>query len=145
MPEQLTDNPGSNSRGVLSGIAITLFSAFISAMFFALFFSLAFYKKMPYGKPQAIILQVAAALVAVGMTQFLSRKIQGDRLTFIQAFLGGWLSSLVLGMMISFFYTVFFRITEVQVMPKGAFAMILMLFSLLGLIISLLLSFIFKK
>jgi hypothetical protein len=145
MAEDLTNPEEPGSRGVLSGILITLLSALVAALFFALFFSLAYYKKMPYGKPQAIILQVTAALVAVGMTQFLSRKIQGDRLSFLQAFLGGWMSSLVLGMFLSFFYNIFFRITEVQVMPEGAFAMILMLFSLLGLFISLLLSFIFKK
>ena len=145
MAEEASNNPGPDSRGVLSGIAITLFSALISVTFFAIFFSLAYSKKLPYGQFQAVVLQTAAAIVAVGLAQFLSRKVQGDKLSFIQAFLAGWLSSLVLGMMISFFYSIFSRVTGVQVMPKGAFAMILMLFSLLGLIISLLLSFIFKK
>ena len=147
MAEDLIEPSNPNSRGALSGIAIILFSALIASGFYALFFSLAYKKNLPADQFRfvAMVLQIAAALVAVAMTQFLSRKIQGDRLNFMQAFLGGWMSALVVGMFISFFYSIFSKITGAENMPQGAFAAILMLFSLLGLFISLLLSFIFKK
>jgi hypothetical protein len=145
MTEEPMNTESPDSRGVLSGIVITLLSAGIAVSFFAVFFSVAYYKQMPYGQFQAIVLQVVSVIIAVAITQFLSRKIQGNRLSFMQAFLGGWLSALILGMLTSFFYSIFSKITGVQVAPKGAFAMILMLFSFLGLIISLILSIIFKK
>ena len=147
MTEDLINQPDNNSRGFLSGITITLFSAIIAVLFFALFMGVAYTKKMPIEKLYfaRMFLQITAVVVAVGMTQFLSRKIQGDRLGFMQAFLGGWMSSLMLGMLTALFYSIFYRVTELPLMPEGGFAILLIFFSALGLFISLLLSFIFKK
>jgi len=44
-------------------------------------------KKMPYGRFQAMILQVTSILFTVVLTQYLSKKIQGDKLKFMQGFL----------------------------------------------------------
>lgn len=148
MTEDLINHqPDNQSRGTLSGIAIVLFAALVSTAMYALFFTLAYKKNLPDDQFRfvGVFMQITAAIVSVGLTQFLSRKIQGDRLGFMQAFLGGWMSCLVLGMLISFFYSIFSRITGQDNLPQGAFAAILMLFSFLGLVISLLLSFIFKK
>lgn len=136
-----------DSRGTLSGIVIALLSAVVATTFYAVFFVLAYHKNLPEAHMRFVdmILQLTGALVTVAMTQFLSRNLQGGRLSFLQAFLGGWMSSLMLGMLISFFYSIFVKVKELPALPEGTFAMKLMLFSLLGLIISLLLSFIFKK
>lgn len=135
----------NNTRGVLSGITITLFAALVSTIFFALFFTLAYKKGLPYGPAQAMILQITSIIVTVSITQFLSRKIQGDKLSVMQGFLGGWMSSLVLAIFISTFYNVFSKITGMQLLPKGAFAVVLMLYSGIGIIFSLILAFILKK
>jgi hypothetical protein len=137
--------PDNNPRGVVTGIMITLFAALVSTLFFAVFFTLAYVKKMPYGKPQAMLLQTASILVTVGITQYLSRMIQGNRLSFLQGFLGGWMASLVLAMLISSFYTIFSKFTGQPLLPQGGFAIVLMLYSGLGIFISLILALLFKK
>ena len=137
--------PENNTRGLLSGIMIILFSALLSTIFFGGFFTLAYVKHMPYGRMQAMLSQVTAILFAVVLTQFLSRKIQGDKLTVMQGFLGGWLASLVLGIFVNTFYTIFQKITGANIVPKGAFAMILMLYSAIGVFVSLVFAFILKK
>ena len=141
MSEQQDNNP----RGVLTGIMITLFSVLISTTFFGIFFTLAYIKKLPYGGMQAIILQVTSIIVAAGITQFLSRMVQGNKLSFMQAFLGGWMASLILAIFICSFYTIFSKITGMQFLPPGAFAKVLMLYSGLGIFISLILAVILKK
>lgn len=137
--------PENNARGVLSGIMIILFASLLSTIFFGAFFTLAYVKKMPYGRPQAMFLQVTSILFTVVLTQYLSKKIQGDKLKFMQGFLGGWLASLVLAIFINSFYTIFSKITGTQLLPKGAFAMVLMLYSAFGIFISLVFAFILKK
>ena len=137
--------PENNTRGVLSGIMIILFAALLSTIFFGSFFTLAYVKKMPYGRPQAMLLQVTSILFTVVLTQYLSKKIQGDKLKFMQGFLGGWLASLVLAIFINSFYTIFSKITGEQLLPKGAFAMVLMLYSAIGVFVSLVFAFILKK
>ncbi len=141
MVEQQDNNP----RGVVTGIMITLFSVLISTVLFALFFTTAYLKKMPYGRSQALIFQFTSIVIAIGMTQFLSRKIQGNKLSIMQGFLGGWMASLVLAIFICSFYTIFSSITGMQLLPKGAFAKVLMLYSGIGIIISLILAVILKK
>lgn len=135
----------NNPRGTLSGITIILLSALLSTLFFAAFFTLAYVKKMPYGRMQAMLFQVTSILFAVVLTQVLSRKIQGDKLKFMQGFLGGWLASLVLAIFINTFYTIFAKVTGTQLLPKGAFAMILMLYSAIGIFVSLVFAIILKK
>ena len=137
----------SNPRGALSGIMIILFSTLLSTLFFAGFFTLAHIKNMPYGRMQAMLSQVTSILFAVFLTQYLSRKIQGDRLKFMQGFLGGWMASLVLAMFVTAFYSIFSSITGTQLLPKGkgAFAMVLMLYSAIGVFVSLVFAFILKK
>lgn len=137
--------PANNARGALSGILITLIAATMSTVFFASFFTLAYVKHMPYGRPQAMILQVISIAFAVVFTLYLSRKVQGDKLTYMQGFLGGWMVSLVLALFVSFFYSVFSSITETQTIPKGGFAMIVMLYSAIGMLFSLVSAIIFKK
>lgn len=135
----------SSARGMLSGIMIILFSSLLSTLFFGAFFTLAYIKKMPYGRMQAMLLQVTSILFTVVLTQYLSKKIQGDKLKFMQGFLGGWLSSLVLSIFVNSFYTLFSKFTGTQVLPKGAFAMVMMLYSFFGIFISLIFAFILKK
>lgn len=143
----MNETPSNNTstRGILSGILITLFASLLSTIFFAAFFTLAYVKKMPYGRPQAMILQITAILVTSAMTQYLSRKIQGDRLSFMQGFLGGWMSSLVLAFFITAFYSVFSSVTGTPLLPTGAFAQVLMLYSGIGIFISLILALVLKK
>ena len=140
-----TTSPEGSTRGVMSGIMIILFSALLSTIFFGTFFTLAYLKKMPYGRFQAMILQVTSILFTVVLTQYLSKKIQGDKLKFMQGFLGGWLASLVLAIFVNSFYAIFSKITGTAVLPKGAFAMVLMLYSAIGVFVSLVFAFILKK
>jgi hypothetical protein len=63
----------------------------------------------------------------------------------MQGFLGGWLASLVLAIFVNSFYTIFSKITGTAVLPKGAFAMVLMLYSAIGVFVSLVFAFILKK
>lgn len=135
----------NGARGMVTGVMIILFSSLLSTLFFAGFFTLAYMKKMSYGRPQAMFLQVTSILFTVVLTQYLSKKIQGDKLKFMQGFLGGWLASLVLAIFINSFYTIFSKITGTQLLPKGAFAMVLMLYSAFGIFISLVFAFILKK
>lgn len=135
----------SEAQGMLTGIMITLFAAFISALGYIAVFSLAYYKGFPFEQKQNIVFTILAVCIAVGITQILSRMIQGNKLSFMQAFLGGWMSSLVLCMFISFFFSIFIKITNTQKLPEGTFALRMMLFSMLGIIISLILSLITKK
>ena len=137
--------PENNTRGTLSGVMIVLFSSLLSTAFFATFFTLAYVKHMPYGRMQAMLLQVTSILFTVVLTQYLSKKIQGDKLKFMQGFLGGWLASLVLAIFINSFYTIFSRITGKELLPKGAFAMVLMLYSAIGIFVSLIFALILKK
>jgi len=131
-------------RGTLSGIFIAILAAFLSGMFFALFTYMAYTHKKFIGAPQLVVLQVAAVIVAVGVTQFLYRQIQGNRLQYRQAFFGGWMSSLILGIFVAFYYNLFSKKTGIA-LPAGSFARVLILYNLLGLIISLILAFVFKK
>ncbi len=135
----------TNPRGALSGILITLIAALVSTLFFASFFTLAYIKHMPYGRPQAMILQVTAIAFAVVLTLYLSRKVQGDKLSYMQGFLGGWMTSLVLALFVSSFYSIFSSITKTPTMPTGGFAMIVMLYSAIGMLFSLVSAIIFKK
>ena len=141
MNEQIENNP----RGVVTGIMITLFAVIVSTVLFGSFFTAAYVKKMAYGNLQAMVLQLTSIVVAIGITQFLSRMIQGNKLSMMQGFLGGWMASLVLAIFICSFYTIFSNITGTQLLPKGAFAKVLMLYSGIGIIISLILAVIFKK
>lgn len=140
--EQPTD---SNPRGVLSGFVIAIISALFSTIFFAAFTTLVYIKKMPFGKPQAVIVQIVSVIIAVVLSQFLSRKIQGDKLSMMQALLMGWLSSLILAMFIATFYSVFSSITHQNLMQKGAFAMLLILYNGIGLVWSIIIGVIIKK
>lgn len=142
MSEQLQDN---NPRGVLSGFVIAIISALFSTLFFASFTTLVYVKNMPFGKPQAVIVQIVSVIIAVALAQFLSRKIQGDKLSMMQALLIGWLSSLILGMFIATFYTIFSSFTHQNLMQKGAFAMLLLLYNGLGLVWSIIIGVILKK
>lgn len=142
MSEQLQDN---NPRGVLSGFVIAIISALFSTLFFASFTTLVYVKNMPFGKPQAVIVQIVSVIIAVALAQFLSRKIQGDKLSMMQALLIGWLSSLILGMFIATFYTIFSSFTHQNLMQKGAFAMLLILYNGLGLVWSIIIGVILKK
>lgn len=135
----------NSPRGAMSGILITLISALVSTVFFASFFTLAYIKHMPYGRPQAMLLQVTAIAFSVILTLYLSRKVQGDRLSYMQGFLGGWMTSLVLALFVSSFYSIFSSITQTPTMPKGGFAMIVMLYSAIGMLFSLASAIIFKK
>lgn len=134
----------NNTRGALTGVFIALLAAFISTVFFVGFTYMAYVQKKQLGPPQQVIVQVAAAIVTVGITQFLFRQVQGNRLQFKQGFLGGWMSSMILGMFIAFYYSIFSKKIGTT-MPKAAFAMVLMLYNLLGIIISFIFAFIFKK
>jgi len=142
MNEQTQDN---NPRGVASGFVISIISALFATLFFASFTTLVYVKKMPFGKPQAVIVQIVSVIIAVGLSQFLSRKIQGDKLSMMQALLIGWLSSLILAMFIATFYSVFGHFTNQDLMQKGAFAMLLLLYNALGLIWSIIIGVILKK
>ncbi|MDB5227794.1 MAG: hypothetical protein JWN78_1987 [Bacteroidota bacterium] len=140
MNEEQRDNP----RGALSGVFIATISAVVSASFFILFFYMAYTKGKHLGPPQLVILQLTAVLVTVGMTQFLFRQIQGNKLLYRQGFLGGWMSSLILGIFVAFFYNIFSKKSGIA-LPSASFAMVLILYNLLGLIISLILAFVFRK
>lgn len=132
-------------RGALSGILIILLSALLSTFFFGAFFTLAYIKQMPYGRSQAMLLQITAISFSVILTLYLSRKVQGDKLSYMQGFLGGWLTSLVLALFVSSFYSIFSSITQTPTMPKGGFAMVVMLYSAIGMLFSLVAAIIFKK
>lgn len=139
-------NQSANSaQGMLTGIMITLFAAFIGALGYSIVFSLAYYKGLPFEYVQNMVFTILSIFISVLITQILSRIIQGNKLSFMQAFLGGWMSSLVLGMFISFFYSIFIKITNTQKLPEGTFALRMMLFSMIGIIISVILSIIIKK
>lgn len=142
MIEEIQDN---NPRGVASGFIIAIISALFATVFFASFTTLVYVKSMPFGKPQAVIVQITSIVMAVGLAQFLSRKIQGDKLTMMQALLIGWLSSLILAMFVATFYSIFSKITGQDLLQKGAFAMLLMLYNGLGLVWSIILGVILKK
>ena len=142
MSDQLQDN---NPRGVASGFIIAIISALFSTLFFASFTTLVYVKKMPFGKPQAVIVQIVSVIIAVALSQFLSRKIQGNKLSMMQALLIGWLSSLILAMFIATFYSVFGSVTHQDLMQKGVFSMLLLLYNALGLIWSIILGVILKK
>jgi H+/Cl- antiporter ClcA len=133
-----------NPRGTFSGIFIAILSAFVSVIFYALFVYLAYKQQKQMNPPQQVILQVTAAAVAVGMTQFLFRQVQGNKLQFRQGFFGGWMSSLILGIFVISFYSIFSKNIGVS-LPRESFAMVLILYNLLGLIISFIFAFIFKK
>ena len=68
-----TPSPEGSTRGVMSGIMIILFSALLSTIFFGSFFTLAYLKKMPYGRFQAMILQVTSILFTVVLNIFLKK------------------------------------------------------------------------
>lgn len=139
-------NQSANSaQGMLTGIMITLFAAFIGALGYSIVFSLAYYKGLPFEYLQNMVFTILSIFISVLITQILSRIIQGNKLSFMQAFLGGWMSSLVLGMFISFFYSIFIKITNTQKLQEGTFALRMMLFSMIGIIISVILSIIIKK
>ncbi len=142
MNEQVQDN---NPRGVASGFVIAILSASLATIFFASFTTLVYVKNMPFGKPQAVIVQIVSVVMAVGSAQFLSRKIQGNKLSMMQALLIGWLSSLILAMFVATFYSIFSKITGQDLLQKGAFAMLLMLYNGLGLVWSIILGVILKK
>lgn len=143
MSEQLTTE--NNARGVLSGFMIAIFSALFSTLFYAGFSTLVYVKKMPFGGPQAVIVQIVSIIFAVALSQYLARKIQGDKLSIIQAVLMGWLTSMILAMFIASFYSIFSKITGVQLLSKGAFAMLLLLYNGLGLVWSIIVGVILKK
>ncbi len=136
-----------NPRGVMSGITIALFSAFVSVVFYAGFYSLAYVKKLPFGNTQAVILQMTAILTTVVMYLYLSRKVQGNKLSLLQGFLGGWMSSLMLAIFVITFYSIFQRVTKINLIPEGSgvFSSILMLYSAIGMFISLIFALLFKK
>jgi hypothetical protein len=133
------------AQGMVTGIMITLFASTIATIAYAAVFSLAFYKGKYFGNVQNMGFTILSVFMSVLITQILSRMIQGNKLTFMQAFLGGWMSSLILGMFISFFYSIFIKITKTNALPEGTFALRMMLFSMLGIFISLFLSLIIKK
>ena len=142
MTEEIQEN---NPRGVASGFIIAIISALFATVFFASFTTLVYVKSMPFGKPQAVIVQITSIVMAVGLAQFLSRKIQGNKLSMMQALLIGWLSSLILAMFVATFYSIFSKITGQDLLQKGAFAMLLMLYNGLGLVWSIILGVILKK
>lgn len=98
-----------------------------------------------FGQLQNTVFTVLSVIVAVVLAQLLSRGIQGNRLSFMQAFLSGWMASLILGMFINFFFTIFIQITKMPPLQEGSFARMMMLFSMLGIFTSLILSLITKK
>jgi hypothetical protein len=141
MSEQTQDN---NPRGALTGIFIALLSALFAALFYIGFTYLAYIKNKPMAGAQQVIVQVVSAAFAIGLTQFLFRQVQGNKLQFKQGFLGGWMASLMLGIFVAFYYNIFAKHIG-NPLPKIAFAMVLMLYNLLGIIISFIFAFVLKK
>lgn len=135
----------NNTRGVLSGFMIAIFSALFSTLFYSGFSTLVYVKKLPFGGPQAVIVQIVSIVFAVALSQYLARKIQGNKLSIMQALLIGWLTSLMLAMFIASFYTIFSKVTGQHLLPKGAFAMLLLLYNGLGLVWSIIIGVILKK
>lgn len=135
----------NNPRGVLSGFMIAIVSALFSTIFFTAFTTLAYVKKMPFGQAQAVFIQILAIVMAVFLSQFLSRKIQGNKLSMMQGLLIGWLSSLMLAMFVASYYTIFSKITGQNIMQKGAFAMLLLLYNGLGLVWSIIIGVFLRK
>lgn len=136
--------PANNARGALTGIFISLLSALFSALFFIGFTYLAYIKKKQMIPAQQVIVQIMAASLAIGLTQFLFRQVQGNKLLFKQGFLGGWMSSLMLGIFIAFYNNIFANHIG-SPLPKIAFAMVLMLYNLLGIIISFIFALLLRK
>lgn len=142
MEEEITQN---STQGMLTGIMITLFAAFIAVLAYSGVFTLAYYTGRDFGYLQNIVFSILSVIAAVAIAQILSRVIQGNKLSFLQAFLSGWMASLILGMFINFFFSIFIRITKMPPLPEGSFAQVLLLFSMLGIFTSLILSFFTKK
>ncbi len=135
----------NNPRGVLSGLMIALVSALFSTVFYAAFTTLVYIKKMTLLQSQVVFIQIVCIVMAVFLAQFLARKIQGNKLSMLQALLTGWLTSMVLAIFVSSYYTIFSKITGLNIMPKGAFAMLLLLYNGLGLIWSIIIGVFLKK
>lgn len=141
----MDSNNNPHAQGMLTGIMITLFSSAIGILCYGSVFLLAHYKGLVFGQPQNMVFTILSLLVTVVLTQVLSRQIQGNRLSMMQAFLGGWMSSLMLGMLVNFFYSIFIKLSHTPALPKGSFAQLMMLYSMLGIFISLPLSLLLKK
>ena len=139
------NNQANHTQGMLTGIMITLFAALIGVVAYGSVFTLAHYMGKDFGQLQNTVFTVLSVIVAVVLAQLLSRGIQGNRLSFMQAFLSGWMASLILGMFINFFFTIFIQITKMPPLQEGSFARMMMMFSMLGIFISLILSLITKK
>ncbi len=135
----------NNPRGVLSGLMIALVSALFSTIFYAAFTTLVYIKKLTLQQSQVVFIQIVCIVMAVFLAQYLARKIQGNKLSMMQALLTGWLTSMVLAIFISSYYTIFSKITGLNIMPKGAFAMLLLLYNGLGLIWSIIIGVFLKK
>lgn len=138
-------NASNNPRGVLSGFMIAIVSALFSTVFYVTFTLLAYTKKMPFGQAQVVVLQIICIIMSVILAQFLARKIQGNKLSMLQALLSGWLTSMMLAIFISSYYTIFSKITGLNIMPKGAFAMLLLLYNGLGLVWSIIIGVFMRK
>lgn len=133
------------ANGFLAGISITLLSALVACLLFAGTFIMANRKGLEYTPFHAQVFQMVAMFVAIAMTQFLSRQIQGNKLSFMQAFLGGWMTNLILAIFIFTFYRIYFTVTKQEGIPEGQFGAMLFLYSGLGLMLSAILAIFFKK
>lgn len=142
MEEEINQN---SAQGMLTGIMVTLFAALIGAIAYGSVFSLAHYTGKDFGSLQNQVFTILSVIVTVAVSQILSRVIQGNKLNFLQAFLSGWMASLILGMFVNFFYSIFIKITKMPPLGEGSFASIMMLYSMLGIFVSLVLSLIIKK
>lgn len=142
MNEPVQEN---NPQGILSGLLIALISALFSTIFYGAFTTLVYVKNLQPLPAQIIFVQIISIVMCVFLSQFLAKKIQGNKLSFMQALLIGWMTALMLAMFVAAFYTIFSKITGVDTIQKGAFAMLLLLYSGLGMVWSIIIGVLLKK
>lgn len=135
----------SNPQGVLSGLLIALISSLFSTMFFGAFITLTHIKNIVPKEAQIVFVQIVCVIMCVFLAQFLAKKIQGNKLSFMQALLIGWLTALMLAMFVAAFYTLFTKITGIRTLQNGAFAMLLLLYNGLGIVWSIIIGVFLKK
>lgn len=135
----------SNPQGLLSGLLIALISSLFSTVFYGAFSTLTYIKNLKPGQAQIVFVQIVSIIMCVFLAQFLARKIQGNKLSFMQALLIGWMTALMLAMFVAAYYTIFSKITGNNILPKGAFAMLLLLYSGLGMVWSIIIGVFLKK
>ena len=128
---------------VVSSLPAVIYAALFSGLVFAGAFSLIHYQQINFTQQLKIALTVSVIFMDVYMA-IAVYKHMARRLTFVQAFLSGWASALLLALLVIIYQAFFYQAMLKVEFPDNFWVPTLVIHNIIGAMLSCILALIFR-